>query len=242
MIKVKWSSYTGKNSSRSKNNLSPFDAMLIEPVPVIKYISQIKDTPYYIKCPAFTDYYKNTYVILSPYDVKIIWDDQYQNYIFNYFSQEVVNNFITIRDKETIDTHAIMTLPPSLLFWSDNSVMIESFPCIFDTETEIGLKTKTIPGVFDIGKWYRPVNFTFEIKKDNLPLIIKRGDPLFCIRFNSLINDKIILEQDVISDHLAEIIQSFTQIKNIKQQLSLNSLYEIVSPAINFYKKMRSKK
>ena len=130
-------------------------------------------------------------------------------------------------------------MPPHLLFWSDSSVLIESFPALFDTESQVGQKIKTIPGIFNIGKWYRSVDFTFEALTSNLPVIIKRGDPLFCIRLTPDKKDKIILEQTEITNQMKDLMYGFTGIKRVKKFLSLIKLYDIAKPIIDFYRKSR---
>ena len=243
-IKVKWNFFNSDITSTRSIESSPTCPMNMlgkEPVPALKYISTLKEVPLYIKCPAFTDFYKNAFIIQSPFNLEIEYNEQENNYIFKEFDSWLVNKSVTNRDHETSKVNSLITMPPELIFWSDSSVRIEILPCIFDTETEVGRKIKIIPGTFEIGKWYRPIDFTFEIHKKEFPLKIKRGDPILCVRFFPETGDKVILERTYIDKHIITLAAQMTTIKMVNRGFTLSNLYEIAEPAMEFYKKMKDK-
>ena len=77
MSKVKYSVINHSKGFQSNpeqhlSSIYPADMLFIEPVNYIKYLKTVdKRESGYIQCPAFTDFFKNTFVILSPIDITI---------------------------------------------------------------------------------------------------------------------------------------------------------------------------
>ena len=82
-----------------------------------------------------------------------------------------------------------------------------------------------IPGVFDISRWVRPVECAFEMYEPNKPLVIKRGDPLFCVQFIS--EEQIELEHGLINDTIYKAVSSCLHVKNVAPNMKLKQLYEL---------------
>ena len=169
----------------TKQNLE-FNAMSFIPLEsVLKSVTNERNA-LYIKCPAFTDYYKNCFLVRAPNDVEMEVKKTNEN--IKYISlknqnQEFCNSYIVDRNKEN-SLFSMMSIEWGHVFYSKESVMIEQLPANLHVhEAEFLKNIMLIQGTFDIAKWYRPVHYSFEIIDDNKPISIKRGDPLFYVRF-----------------------------------------------------------
>ena len=59
-----------------------------------------------------------------------------------------------------------------------------------------------IPGILDIGKYYRHLDFAFHIKKDHKTFAVDEGEVLFYLRFHT--KEKIKFKQYYMTDRLRE--------------------------------------
>jgi hypothetical protein len=93
-----------------------------------------------------------------------------------------------------------------------------------------------IQGTFNIAKWYRPINYAFEIIDDSKPINIKRGDPLFYIRF--LTDEKINFVYDFDNTDADKAITSCLAVKEFFPLLRMEDNYNI---AKHFIKNVKNK-
>lgn len=193
----------------------------------------------YIKCPAFTDYYKNCFLVRAPFDIDI--EVKKNNEGIKYFSlknstQEFCNSYIVDRNKIN-SLFSMMSIEWGYVFYSEKSVFIEQIPAILHMHEADFLKNiMLIQGTFDISKWYRPLHYAFEIIDDTKPIVIKRGDPLFYVRFRT--DDKINLVYDIDNVYADKVTRACGFVKRNFIQNTMEKNYEIAS---NLIKNLRSK-
>ena len=118
-------------------------------------------------------------------------------------------------------------LLPSFLFFTDGSaeVVAESLPIVLH-ETPNAL---FVPGSFDIAKWLRPFNYAFELADPTKPITIKRGDPLYMVRFVCEDGDFVQLERKLMTEELDTAKKACLQVKAIVQKVNLKTLYGMAS-------------
>lgn len=226
----------------------PADLLFIEPIRYLKYIKTIdKRESAYINCPAFTDFFRNVFVIPSPIDITISFDKKNDSVTITGdkgIDQNFFNNFIQARGKQIgkQDKFLLTCTFIRLIFYTKDPVLIEYMPSytLYKQDNNFNL----IPGQFRIDKWIRPLDFTFEFIDESKPIIIKRGDPLFTLRFNSASSDKIDLERELCLDSelLKYTIDNHTTLKRFIPKLSLKAAYDIAEPFINMFWKHKNKK
>jgi hypothetical protein len=142
-----------------------------------------------MKCPAFSEQLKNTYVIRSPYDISFKFDKEKKKLLTSKITPEFYGENISFRFSET--DPIIVHMFPRYLFITDSKkpLQIIQMPLILQP-SKIGMVT----GAFDISKWVRPIEFAFELY-DEQPIHIKRGDALFLVKFINSDNTPIHLEK-----------------------------------------------
>mgnify|MGYP003347042052 FL=1 len=199
----------------------------LEPISFIKYFSTKRESSAYLKCPAFLEYFKNTFVIFSPYTLDINIDRTRPWCSINSIPQDVFNEFVEFRTHQFgINDPVILTLPPKIVFYSNEEVTIESIPLFLD-RSEYGKNLRVIPGSFRIDKWVRPVDFTCEILDDRKNILIKRDDPIFCVRFTNPDNWDINLERVLPSEDLEKLSHECVSLKFYMKNLGLKQLYKL---------------
>ena len=222
--------------------LYPSDALFIEPINFLKYLtSEDKRKSRYLQCPAFTDFFKNTFLILSPIDITIRCNKKEGTLRINgpeginqeFFDELIFDRKLDINIEH--DKYLLSIIGISMTFFSEKSIEMELLPT-FMAHTD-SRNFNVIPGKFNIGKWIRPIEFVFEFIDDEAPVIIKRGDPLFTIRFSPDDNSKVELQRHFqlnISKYRA-VASSLVAVKRFLPKLSLQQAYKLAEPIIKLF-------
>jgi hypothetical protein len=179
-------------------------------------------------------YYSNTFLIRSPFDMTLTVNTTNQGnkvLLIENQDQDWVNKYLINRLSEN-QTHTMYGLMFQYLFYSKKSLVMESKPASL-THTDFLKNNLFIPGEYDISKWIRPVECVFEITDDTKTAVIKRGEPLYYIRFQT--DKKINLIRSQPGDKLFEITSACVNLKKLKPNLSLEENYTIAKPWFKKY-------
>ena len=213
------------------------NTLWLEPQPLIKHIVEERTKNIsYLKCPAFNNLYKNTYVIKSPFDVKFMVSNTPEGKLITaiYKDEDFEKAFLSDRNAEN-STFSMMSYGISYLFYSKQSVEMEICQPHMSAHISPTIRNMSVVcGKFDISKWIRPTDFAFEIIDDTQILEFRRGDPLFYVRFNT--DDKVNLIRSEINDDILNLIKSQISIKKYFPGNSLKSNYDMAKSWIEFNK------
>lgn len=172
-----------------------------------KIIATTRKGSTFLKCPAHTDFLKNTFVFLAPFDITLdiaITDSNRAVTSIN-LTQEVFDNLIDTRFLEDYNSETnpfpLIGIDWLNVFTSDESVLMQVLPA-FMHHNEFTEKTAVIPGEFNISKWTRPVELVFEIRSNQEKIVIKKGDAIAYFKFHS--------------DQLIKLVPSSTPWEEIK--------------------------
>jgi hypothetical protein len=144
----------------------------------------------YLKCPAHTDFLKNTFVFRAPFDLTIDLEiDSATNSAKIYcenISQEIFDLIIDrrflLKNKQEINTYPLLGVDWLSVFTAKESTLIQVLPA-FMHHNNFTEKTTIIPGEYDISKWTRPIETVFEIRSNKEKIVIKKGDAISYIKF-----------------------------------------------------------
>jgi hypothetical protein len=202
-----------------------------EPEPAFKYLASVRGNPEYLKCPALSAFLKNTFVIKSPYDLKLNIDIATQNITSNKFGQDFFNEYVDITPATHIKDHLTIQTFPKYLFISNSKIpiIVSVMPWFFKANN-----FSVIPGAFDITKWIRPVHLALEMN-DQTQLEFNRGEPLYCVKFET--EDTVILERGNFTEDLKVAMTSCLNTKNYVQGMNLKTLYNISTEYIQMTKR-----
>lgn len=154
-----------------------------------KFIASTRKGATYLRCPAHTDFLKNTFVFTAPFDINldIKISSTNQQIICNNISQEVFDDIIDLRFlpdcKDQVEPRPIIGIDWLNVFTSEHSLLMQAFPA-FMHDNDFIRKTTVIPGEYNIGKWTRPLELVFELKSMEEKISIKKGDALAYFKFN----------------------------------------------------------
>ena len=212
--------------------------VFFEPESLIKHLQSTRKGTKHLKCPAFQDYIKNTFVIKAPFDTEITVNRNKGMIDVVGIPQDYTKFVVNRIDEFTPENPYVISLFPAYMFYSNDDIHIESMPATMETNDSIS-NTMLIPGTYNISKWIRPVDFSFEVKDDNKKIKIKRGDVLFYVKFRTNDDSKIELERTPFTEELNKTMYSCFHVKKILPGLPLKTLY---SMAESFMKTLSFKK
>jgi hypothetical protein len=211
-------------------------SVVLDPVPVLKHYSENNNAEIR-KCPAYLNFLKNTFVILSPCDLKIEINAQelWANVIEpRFFPKDRLN--LRFDQSHGSPYPMFSLIIPEMVFTSDHDVILELVDPFMEWERKNPVRI--IGGQFNIHKWVRPVECAYEANRTAFTYSIKRGDPLHYVRFyTDNPSDIIQLQRVEITDAIEADILENTSIKNYKHGSSLEFLYELRSKYKSFLKR-----
>ena len=168
--------------------------------PLSTEVSSTRNRITFLKCPAHTDFLKNTFVFCAPFDVTIELEvckitGLVKIYCEN-LSQEIFESIIDTRflsnKNLAASPYPLVGIDWLTVFTSEKSTMIQLLPA-FMHRNEFTEKTTIIPGEYDIGKWTRPIETVFEVRSNKEKIVIKKGDAISYLKFLS--NDTVKLSK-----------------------------------------------
>jgi len=146
----------------------------------------------YLKCPAHTDFLRNTWVFCAPFDLTLEIEvdtnlDMVKLHCEN-ISQEIFESIIDTRflykTEQAKNPYPLVGIDWLYVFACDEPLMMQVFPA-FMHKNEFTDKTTVIPGEYDVGRWTRPVETVFEIRSNRERIVIKKGDAISYVKFFS---------------------------------------------------------
>lgn len=178
-----------------------------------------------IHCPALTNIFKNTYIIRSPFDLHLRIQKQPNKSWWvevlpeSSLKPEAFNTLFVINpleEQNNQDWPLLQMLTP-YTFISDDDVYIELMPPLLEHKQLPGI---TVSGTYSIYDWHRQSNWIFEWRDITKNIHIKRGEPLFYVRFNPRDrNDKVKLKELPITDDIKNAINC-DEVKNVTNNMS----------------------
>ena len=221
MTTVYWTPFPGYK----EKNIEEVNILFQEPVPVFSYIASNRKKSEYLQCYGLMEFSKNTFAVLAPFDFNVKIDLE-KKHVYTTLDQLMYDEFFINRGDARDETDPyLLSVPPSYVFYSDESVIMESMPAYL-CPTESTMNVSHIPGCFDIGKWIRPLDFTFEVIDSNNEIKIKKDDPLFFIRFLTKDGSKVDLQRVPYSKNIFKATYACTGVKKYIKKMKLEDLYK----------------
>lgn len=236
-IDVNWIPMGNGNISSLNNETRLIsNALWFEPQPVMKHLVEQRDrNVLFLKCPAVSDLYKNTYVIKSPFNVKFICVGTPTGKSVRIIEKdpEFEVAFLNDRGSEENSVFKMMSLAVSYMFYAKQSVEMEIYPPMMSMHVSPTLRNiNVVCGKFDISKWIRPTDFAFEIIDTSQVMEFRRGDPLFYVKFNT--NKKVNLVRTELSQEVLDLVRTEVGIKKYIPGNSMEKNYELAKSWIDF--------
>jgi|GEM_PF-1825280 len=202
-----------------------------EPVSLLKELRQQQQgvdqsIPGYLKCPSFLGACNNVFVVRNAVHVNARVAGLRQ---FTAVDQESVDSVTLVRERPpTRLGYRIIGYWLHPLFFSTEPLMMAVMPA-FMHHSEAQTKMGYIPGAFDIGKWYRPVDSAFELHPGVNQFCFKAGDPMFYVKFFT--EERVRLIRYNVTEELEAISHGCTRFSSYVPNQPLEKLYGMFEQA-----------
>lgn len=177
----------------------------------------------FYKCPAFVNLVKNTLVLsnTSNIDINITADGT----IVNNDNEEKSHapGLFSIKSPSEVNARTV-NYSCNWIFFADKPVDIVSSPAYMHN-TGLPACGYYVPGTFDISKWFRPLEFAFQMWPGSTKFKMAEDDPLMYVKFNT--EEKINLQEFYMTPEIYSISNSCVSLKNFSRVKALNKLYEV---------------
>lgn len=219
-------------------------AIFSEPLPMSKYIAQRNTINSVNTCPAALDFNSRVFTILSPYSFRIrAISNKNGDYDFFpiYPETEVMDGLIQKeitfqpkslwRDKK----YPVLQLALPYVFFANECTFINQVePNRFSSKKNWSL----IQGRFDISSWQRPVNWAIEWTNLKADLVIKKGDPLCQLIFESnhparKLNLEYFEKDEYLETAIARTVGVTHKIRGTRKIMNNNDLFQFNYEKLN---------
>lgn len=182
----------------------------------------------YKACPSVTKYMDNTYVLRSAFDYSFFVNGENVN--SDLYDQDFFNRHVEIRNLNT----KLFSLRPYIIFFTDEKDLEISLSQPFLDQNAFTDRAIVIPGQFNIGKYFRMLDFAFHLKDNVSDFKIKEDDAIYYMKF--LTDKKINFKRFMWTPRCQDFLQYVWNAKENKLKTSsLETFY-------NYFTKYNYKK
>ena len=180
------------------------------------------------QCPVFNSSLKNIYAIKSIYDYSF-------NIVENgctssYYDQDFFNNHVVVR---SLEKKFFSFFVQYIFFTEEDDLEMSAYQYPIFEENKITERCIMIPGKFNIGKYFRNLEFPFILKKDFNEFIVNQEDVMYYLQFHT--NKNIKFKQFIMNEDLLKIMSDVRKVNHFSKNIKTNSI-DI------FYNKFKGKK
>lgn len=189
----------------------------------IKEYEKINKTDF-LFCPAVRDANKNTFCLKFPYTYNIKKSSEQNSFYTDHRDQKFFNDHVLIRN---LEKNFISILNNFIFFTEEKELKITSQIQPYLENNEINEKTINIPASYDIGKWFRPLEWAFFLKDGCDEINFKEGDIYQYIKFDT--DEKIIFKKFIPSETIHFMAKSCIEANNSfpEKKRSLSQYYNL---------------
>ena len=220
--------YYGFNRLDDGRKISELLSMDLEPLlPDVKKQLHSSEDPALktvYKCYATHEEMRNTFIYRAPMDLDIEYNDDKTEVTLGNVDYGQEHQYKPFFYVDSINLMQFFAGCGLLLIAEQKSLPFSIHPANYHKTGVSGLTM--IKGSFDCGKWYRPINFSV-INTDHVNFSIKRGDPLFYVKFHT--DDNVCLHRVHTTDKMKEISEASIDFKFYAQKSPLKKLYQAFS-------------
>ena len=160
-----------------------------------------------IRCPATRDFLHNYYGLKSLYTYNFYIREELPRVYSNDYDQKFYDNHVLLRD---INSKSF-TFGQEYVFFTEHDSLLLSQEQPFLEDTNINDRCIIYPGKFDIGKWFRGLEFAFRLKQKHDHFSISENEIYSYVKFHT--DEDVNLIQFRINDGLKSLLNDINQSK-----------------------------
>jgi hypothetical protein len=183
------------------------------------------ETKNYMQCPATMDKLKKNYVIFARTDIDLglSFDENNNVSKFSFLDKEKVAIGGRLSHSPTLKNQFLVELFMSMIFFSEEPLTISVNSPFFHQTPHLRYGA-IVPGEFDIGRWFRPINLEFNLWPNVDRLKIDAGEPLVYFNFDT--DKKIVFKRFSLNKRLLYIAVQMARYKEKPKWTNLISRYQ----------------
>ena len=179
----------------------------------------------YHSCKAAQDLFRNTFLFRYPFTETITIEGRGDVREGQPGEQKFIGNDPnrwTKRPPSMVGAHTIDSVF-GWVFFSEESMKVQEFPPYMH-KTEVTKTAYITSGSFDISKWFRPVNLTFQLWPGENSISLVEGEPVVYLNF--VTDKKVVFKQFDITEDIKRLSLEALRFRDLKGPLvPLNTLY-----------------
>ena len=182
----------------------------------------------YLRCPATSKFLKNTFVVRAPVDThaNLNFKTSRANHVIDSPADERTYKVkLNFTHQPTLINRNLIDYSHPILFFSEEESMIATLTSPYFEKVSSYDYGTIIPGQFDIGKWFRPMNFEFQLWEGVDSIKISAGEALGYINFQT--DKKIILKRFNTTRDMDKLISSILDVSPFKKFARLSDRYKV---------------
>lgn len=197
------------------------------PEPLASNLSKIRNNESdnknsWYSCPATNSFMKNTFIIKNPNYLNFYINENGKSFWPDGTSADSWCSPRTPAVKKSLTIDISMGI---IFFCKEDLTITTMSP--FMHNTEYSKYGHYVPGTFNIGNWFRPVDFSFQLWENQNKFISEFQEPSIYIKFNT--EEKINLKKFKMTEDIYQISNECISFKKKKPKTQLNYLYSIFS-------------
>lgn len=218
-LTVYWAPYWPLSLKYDLNHIFPSPKSLYDEW-FEKYTPQRRPDVYF-NCPASTRKMKRTFSFVNIVDTHTRFNLDGSIEYSRPEKYQLLNELI---HQPTIENHRLINVQYSLLVFCEESV-VASMQSPFFHKTEAFKYGAIVPGEFDVGQWYRPLNAEFQLWENVDELHLAANEPLFYLDF--LTDRPIVMQRYQVTKRLSTIASSLIHVNPLGKFASLSEKYRV---------------
>jgi hypothetical protein len=174
----------------------------------------------YFACPGFQNLCENTFIVRSTVTADVKLDDQ-QITPLNDRSQNTGQFFQYWPNSRK--QYRMVNFDHRLILFCEQPTTLMTLPA-FLHRSDFQSKLGYIPASFDISKWFRPLQGTYEVLPGTTELHVREGDPMYYIKFSG--DEPVKLRRFKMTPDIHGIAHGCVHYKLFRPQQSLGRVYD----------------
>jgi len=234
-LTVYWAPWIEGEYSGQRNKLGPNQWIYQEPESVYKDVlskkSDQKITKNFFQCPAVRDALQSVYVIKCPFATEaevVLKEDGAVDKIEQNWAKDLPNLLsqcpIKLAHAPSKENELLVVVEYTYLFFCEESLEMRMTAPWFHEAPHLQYGA-TVPGVFDIGRWMRPVHFEVNLWQGQTKIKYEENEAMGYIEFGT--NKKINFQRFETTQKIKEIVGDAINTRNKRFTPSLLKRYEI---------------
>jgi len=224
---IYWAAAQSNSETYDLNHLylgvkSLYEEVTVDKVPLKDSLSD------FLRCPAFSDLAKNTFVHRAPVatNAKLDFARKRVNHVvdshLDTMTHKVKLEFM--REPSLRNRNLIQYTWPIIFFSEQDSLMATMTPPYFERtiSSQYGV---VVPGRFDIGKWFRPMNMEFQLWEGVSEIQVAAGEALCYVHFDT--DKKIIFKKFIMTKEMDRLLISILRATPFRRFARLSDRYRI---------------